>query len=91
MERNVAVIVLQDILTNFTGKWIDSFVVSESSASDTAIGYKLRIKGTIDQLSKQKIERIAQIYHLSVKEENGLVIYEPKASVIANYALQELS
>lgn len=78
LKKNEAVIVMQDILFNFTGKYLDSFVLSKSSDGDT-VGYKLCIKGTIDDLSIQKIRRISEEYNLIVKEENGLVIYEPAA------------
>ncbi len=78
MERNEAVIVMQEILTSFTGKWIDSFALSKSVDGDRTIGYKLCIKGTFDELSWEKMQQIMQAYNLSIKEENGFIIYVPK-------------
>jgi len=77
LKRTEAVIVLQDILINFSGRSIDSFGVNKTCGTTEAAGYKLYIKGVIDEASKQRIVGIAKKYHLSVKEDNGLVIYEP--------------
>ena len=79
MNRNEAVLVMQDILYNFNGKWIDLFAIHES-ATCGKIGYKLHIKGTINDLSIQKIRKILDEHNLCLKEDNGLVIYEPSAA-----------
>lgn len=76
MNRNEAVLVMQDILSNFTGKWIDSFVLRKSAGSE-ADGYELWIKGTINSVSIRRIREISEEHRLCVKDDNGLVIYEP--------------
>ena len=77
MRRNEAVMVMQDILCNFTGKWIDSFVLMKSGNNE-ADGYNLCIKGTIDDVSIQRIRKISEENHLCIEEDDGLVIYEPR-------------
>ena len=81
MEKNEAVSVMQDILMHFTGSWFDFFVLRESNGKDEALGYKVCLRGKIDKPSLQKIREIAAMYNFRVKEENGLVIYEPAITV----------
>ncbi len=66
---------MQDILWNFTGKWLDSFVLMKSN-DKVADGYKLCIKGTINDLSTQIIRKISEEHNLCIEENDGLVIYQ---------------
>ncbi len=76
LNRSQAIIVLQDILFNFTGNSIDSFGLCKSNENDhCAVGYQLYIKGVFTDACKRKIQEIADDYNLNVKEEKGLVIY----------------
>jgi hypothetical protein len=77
LNRIEAVAVLQDILINFSGRSIDSFGVSKTCGTNESAGYKLYIKGVIDESSKRRIMELAKKYRLSIKEDNGLVIYQP--------------
>ena len=78
LNRSEAVLVLQDILINFAGRYPNSFGLSKTDFDDTCDGgYRIYIRGCFDDACKQKIQQIATDYQLSVKEENGLVIYTP--------------
>ena len=78
LERCEAVIVLQDILINFTGNSLRSFGLTKTREKDPyAQGYQLYIKGALNEACKQRIKQIAQDYNLTVKEDNGLIIYTP--------------
>ncbi len=82
MEKYEAAIVMQDILFNFSGKFINSFVIAKSS-DEYAAGYQISINGNISDFSMQKIRQIAEEYSLKVKENHELVIYDPVLELAA--------
>ena len=80
MDKNEAVCVLYDILLSLAGDSLNSIVLSESNGTNIAKGYRLEIKGEINDSSRQKIQEIAEAYGLLTTEDCGLVIFEPMAN-----------
>jgi hypothetical protein len=78
LQREQAVYVLQDILRNFTGKWIDYFAVTKCYLG-CEMGYVVEIKGVMDESAKRRIEEIAEIYGVYVQGENNrIVVFDSK-------------
>ncbi len=78
MDRNEAIILMQDILL-CTHTYFDSFGLQGPSTSDKcANGYKLYIKGPALLECKSKIEEFAKTNNLAIQEEigqRGLIIF----------------
>lgn len=79
MKRDEAVTYLKEVLNSCEHMSPKAVSFEKSKVSDISTGYKIRIKGSIQEADKQMIKNIAQKYRLAVKEVNDeLIIYRPK-------------
>lgn len=76
MNRHEAVTYLKDLL-NVCNEMSPDAVSFENLQNDTS-GYRLRIRGTIQECDKQKVRDIAKKHSLEVKEnQNEVIVYTP--------------
>jgi len=46
------------------------------SKDELALGYEVHINGRLNEITKERIVKIAESYSLKIAENNGLIIYE---------------
>lgn len=77
MNRTEAVTYLKDLLIVCNQMSPDSVSV-ENFQTDSS-GYRLHIKGSLQETDKQKVKDIAKKHSLEVQEnQNGVIVFTPK-------------
>jgi hypothetical protein len=78
MDRNEAVTYLKELLS-LCGELSPESVSFENPKNSISVGYRVHIKGTIQEYDKQKVRDIAKKHSLAVQEDtDGVVIYKPR-------------
>lgn len=78
MDRNEAVTYLKELLS-LCNELSPESVSFENPKNSDSVGYRVHIKGKIDESDKQKVRDVAKKRCLAVKEDaDGVVVYAPK-------------
>ena len=75
LEREQAVCVLQEVLRNFSGKWIDSFNIRFDLNRENE--FSIEINGNLNESTKKKVNEIAEVFGLCVKDEGHITVFTP--------------
>lgn len=73
MHRTEAVAFLKELKDTCNEMTPDSLSIDDSDAQDS-VGYKVLIKGTIDEFHKERVKLTAKKSNLAVKEYGDVII-----------------
>jgi hypothetical protein len=77
MDRTEAVIYLKELLSQCDMS--PASVSFENPKDSDSVGYRVHIKGTIQESEKQAVRDVAKRHSLNVQEDtDGVIVYEPK-------------
>lgn len=78
MDRNEAVAYLKELLS-LCNELSPDTVSFENPKNSDSVGYRVNIKGKIQEPERQMVRDVAKKYSLAVKEDpDGVVVYKPK-------------
>ena len=78
MDRSEAVTYLKELL-NLCDQLSPSSVSFENFENTDSTGYRVTIKGTIDESDRQRLRDLAKKHSLVLQEDaEGVVVYKPK-------------
>ena len=98
LEREEAVTILKELLDNSLG--LDGHSLELTAPTEPTFGYQIIIKGTIDEETKQHIQKILSNHQLTSQtgnlwktkrslnktEPDTLIIYKPKKALLKSKA-----
>jgi len=78
MDRNEAVTYLKELLSLCNEMSPESISFENPKGCDS-VGYRVHIKGKIQESDKERVRDVAKKHSLAVKEDtDGVVVYKPK-------------